>query len=287
MSLLEKIKRLSIIAMVSDDDLMDILVLKGGNALNIIYSMVDRASIDIDFSIESDFEKLNISDVNNRIKLALENTFNEEQLHPFDIIFREKPANIAKEYEPFWGGYSIEFKIISIDSYNRWKDDIDKLRRNAIVTGPGDVRIYKIDISKFEVCSPKVRKSIDGYALNVYSPEMICFEKIRAICQQLPDYRKIVKTATPRGRSRDFYDIFCLTEKFDINFNSEKNIELLKDIFNIKRVPLSFMRDIEQHKDYFEQDFQSVKDTVLDKSELKEFNFYFNYVVKLVEGIKY
>ena len=46
---IEKIKRLAIIAMFSDDDLMERLVLKGGNALDIVYEIGSRASMDLDF----------------------------------------------------------------------------------------------------------------------------------------------------------------------------------------------------------------------------------------------
>ncbi|MFH1883416.1 MAG: hypothetical protein ABIL62_11975 [Planctomycetota bacterium] len=41
---LEQIKRIAIIALFSDDDLMDSLVLKGGNALDMIYGVAQRAS---------------------------------------------------------------------------------------------------------------------------------------------------------------------------------------------------------------------------------------------------
>lgn len=54
---LRKVKRLVIIAMFSDDDLMDMLVLKGGNALDIIHQIEHRASVDLDFSIERDFRQ--------------------------------------------------------------------------------------------------------------------------------------------------------------------------------------------------------------------------------------
>jgi predicted nucleotidyltransferase component of viral defense system len=52
----EQIKKLTLIGLFSDDDLMDTLVLKGGNALDIVYRIAARASIDIDLSIENDFE---------------------------------------------------------------------------------------------------------------------------------------------------------------------------------------------------------------------------------------
>jgi len=46
---LEKLKKLTIIAMVSDDYLMEKLVLKGGNALDLFYGISPRASLDLDF----------------------------------------------------------------------------------------------------------------------------------------------------------------------------------------------------------------------------------------------
>ena len=43
----EEIKRLALIAMFSDDDLMQTLVLKGGNAMDLIYNVGHRASRDL------------------------------------------------------------------------------------------------------------------------------------------------------------------------------------------------------------------------------------------------
>jgi len=52
---LEGVRRRILIALFSDDELMDTLVLKGGNALALIYKVGSRASIDMDFSIQSAF----------------------------------------------------------------------------------------------------------------------------------------------------------------------------------------------------------------------------------------
>ena len=51
-----QIKKLAVIAMFSDDELMGRLVLKGGNAIDLIYRLSSRASVDVDFSIENDFD---------------------------------------------------------------------------------------------------------------------------------------------------------------------------------------------------------------------------------------
>ncbi len=48
---IETIKMLTLRALVSDEELMYGLVLKGGNALELAYKITDRASKDVDFSI--------------------------------------------------------------------------------------------------------------------------------------------------------------------------------------------------------------------------------------------
>ena len=45
---LDRIKRLAIVAMFSDDGLMEKLVLKGGNLLDLVYGISTRASLDVD-----------------------------------------------------------------------------------------------------------------------------------------------------------------------------------------------------------------------------------------------
>ena len=52
---LDQIKKLAVMAMFSDDDLMDQLVLKGGNAMALIHKLTSRESVDLDFSMRHDF----------------------------------------------------------------------------------------------------------------------------------------------------------------------------------------------------------------------------------------
>jgi len=51
LSSIDKIKKLVIIALVSDDYLMEQLVLKGGNAIDLVYQISGRASVDLDYSV--------------------------------------------------------------------------------------------------------------------------------------------------------------------------------------------------------------------------------------------
>jgi predicted nucleotidyltransferase component of viral defense system len=49
------VRKTIIVAIASDDVLMERLVLKGGNALDIVYRLGERASLDVDFSMSDDF----------------------------------------------------------------------------------------------------------------------------------------------------------------------------------------------------------------------------------------
>ena len=159
--------------MFSDDDLMDMLVLKGGNALDIIYRLAQRSSKDVDFSIANEFSRKDFEKIKSKIENTLKNTFKPEGFIVFDVKLTEKPVRISPDMEKFWGGYQVEFKIIETENYNKHQYDIESLRRNATVIEKNNRKIFRIDISKFEYCDSKQEYDLDGYTIYVYSPEMI------------------------------------------------------------------------------------------------------------------
>ncbi|MGA3203374.1 MAG: nucleotidyl transferase AbiEii/AbiGii toxin family protein, partial [Bryobacteraceae bacterium] len=67
------IRRIAITAIYSDDVLTDTLVLKGGNALDLIYGITSRTSIDLDFSMGRDFDDL--TEAKERLFAALRSRF--------------------------------------------------------------------------------------------------------------------------------------------------------------------------------------------------------------------
>jgi len=273
---IEEIKKLAIISVFSDDSLMETLVLKGGNALDIIYQIANRASIDLDFSIETEFDS--IEEFTNKITRSLEKIFGERGYSVFDITVDEKPRICDTNAPEFWGGYNLNFKIIEKDKYIGLTEDIGTLRRNATVVGLNQEKKFSIDISKWEYCEKKQSFELEGYTIYAYSPEMIVLEKLRAICQQMPDYvKKIGKTCT--ARARDFFDIYTVLEHFDIDLTSAENIDLLKRIFKQKEVSLSSIAEIEDYREYHKEDFAAIQDTVKPQVELREYDFYFDYVI--------
>ena len=285
--LVNKIKRLTIIAMASDDLLMESLILKGGNAIDLVLPKgLSRASYDIDYSIaQGDFPDVTI--IKGKIERALTQTFIENGYILIDYSFNPKPkkANLATAY--FWGGYFVEFKLIDRDQFNESSGNIEKLRREAIPILPGRSPKVQIEFSKFEYAEVKDEITVDGYRIYVYTAEMIVFEKLRAICQQLPQYSEIVPSFTPRARARDFYDIYMIMQQHPIEVCREDKMDLIKHIFDSKRVPVSFIKEIRDHKYIHAGDWESVKDTISATEKIENFDFYFDYVTSTFEGITF
>jgi len=280
-----EIKKLAIIAMFSDDDLMDTLVLKGGNLLDIVYQVASRASIDLDFSMAGEFTPSQWSGLGDRIRRRFGETFRPAGYEVFDVKLTERPPHVTADMADFWGGYRIEFKVMASDEFVRFGGDMESARRQAEIVGPGLRRKFKIDVSKFEYCSPKSPLDFDNYRIYIYSPEMLLFEKLRAICQQMPEYAEVVNSPSQSPRARDFFDIHTILEHFAIALDAPDNHELLGNIFDAKRVPLKLLGQIAEYRDFHREDFTSVQDTVKPDVELKDFDFYFDYVISAIESL--
>jgi len=278
MELIEKIKQWVIVALFSDDVLMGIFTLKGGSALNVIYGYSERLSIDVDLSMER--TEITEDELSTRIQSVLVTTFNEQGYRVFDVKLSQRPPILSEDMKSFWGGYRAEFKISKKEKYELLKKDIDSLRRQAEVVGPNQQRTFIIDISAHEWCSGKKIHRLDGLQIYVYSPEMLVFEKLRAICQQMEEYADCVSSPSRSARARDFYDIFIILSRHAIDFSDPENQSMLIAIFNAKRVPLSFIGLISKYREYHRPDYESVKNTVKPGVDLQDFDFYFDFVIE-------
>jgi predicted nucleotidyltransferase component of viral defense system len=275
--------------MFSDDVLMDRLVLKGGNAMNIIYDIQgNRASTDLDFSISNTFEEKELSIIDEKIRKVIKETYKAAGYIAFDIKFTKKPSHIEidDERKTFWGGYGVVFKIITVEKFNELNGEMGKIKRNAIKVTETDSTVFSIDISKFEYTASKVEKDLDSYTIYVYSPEMLAFEKLRAICQQMPEYGNIVASKSQSARARDFYDIFLIIETFMLNVCAEDNKNLIKIIFEAKRVPIEFIGKVKNYREFHRPDFQSVIDTVKPGTHIESFDYYFDYLLDKIKCLE-
>ena len=282
--LIEQVKRWGVQAMFSDDELLDELVLKGGNAMALVHRLSSRASVDLDFSMRHDFPN-GIDEVKRRINKVLAETFRENGFEVFDFKMLEKPDQISEDMADFWGGYDVEFKLIAAELHKLHAPNLEALRRNALVIGRGTK--FEIDISRFEYVDDKQAFEMDGLKIYAYSPQMIVCEKLRAICQQMPEYGPIVKRdRAGSARARDFVDIHVLVTALGMDITTTKFNQILTDMFAVKKVPLSFLGKIVDYRDFHRQDFPAVQATMTAGSDAQDFDSYFDFTLDLVDALK-
>jgi hypothetical protein len=278
--LLTQIKNLAIQAMFSDDELLEQLVLKGGNAMALVHQISARASVDLDFSLKHDFSE-SVEVVQERILRALTDTFRASGFEVFDFKMVEKPKTLSPDMQAFWGGYAVEFKLVTADVHAQHSVDKEMLRKLAINLGQGTK--FLIDISRFEYVYDKQEWDFEGTLIYVYSPMMIVCEKLRAICQQMAEYAPIVKRGhAGSARPKDFVDIHTLLCALELDITGEQMQRVLVSMFEAKKVPLSFLGQVKDQYDFHVTGFPSVEATVSPDFELKEFRFYFDYVTELI-----
>lgn len=282
---LKKIRLIAIQAMFSDDFLLDNLVLKGGNALDLVYKLGSRSSMDIDFSIGEDFDSSTLGEIEKKIESVLVNTFSENGYMVIDFRFTQKPQPRPDDEMKFWGGYVVKFKVIR-GATSESVIDVSRARKAAFPLGEGERKALIIEISKFEFVETKAESELDGLVIYIYTPEMILFEKLRAICQQTDEYSEIIKRPYPcKARAKDFYDIVVVFDGFGIDVLMEGSLSTLKAIFKSKNVPLALLGKIESSRELHRQDFKSVESTVLDRTKLQSFDYYFDRVIEIVRPL--
>lgn len=279
---LDDIRRTIIVALVSDDDLADNLVLKGGNALALIHKIGTRTSVDLDFSLGGDFA----TEPAQRIQTALSKEFARKGLAVIDFSYAPKPSKLRPELPASWGGYLVTFKLVLREDYDRL-GNTEALRKIAIgttVQTHSPKRTFKIDISKHEYVAPRAEVELDGLPLFVYTPEMIAAEKLRAICQQMDGYPPIGPMRR-KARARDFYDIHTIVTECSLDLSSPDNRDLVRAVFEAKDVPLSFLARIQDEEtfDLHAPDWPAVA-TSARPSE--DFKFHFDFVVALVAKLE-
>jgi Nucleotidyl transferase AbiEii toxin, Type IV TA system len=273
---LDIIKKAALVAMFADDDLMELLVLKGGNAIDLVHQVNSRASVDLDFSIPGDLDH---ELVRPKIEHALQSTFELQGYHAFDIKMSSRPGQMPDELASFWGGYLVEFKLISRDRARATEKSLETMRREAIRLGEGTK--FTIDISRHEYVDGKQAHDLDGYRIYVYSPEMIVCEKLRAICQQLPEYASIVsRGGLSNQRARDFIDIEALVERFNVDLSAEQAHQVVGHMFAAKKVPLRFLGLIAATRDFHQLGYAQVKAAMKPGVRVQPFDHYFSFVLE-------
>lgn len=287
-SKVDKIKTAIIIGIASDDGLMELLTLKGGNAMSMIYEITNRASYDLDYSMEADIQE-SMGEFKQRLEDTIASSLKDIGYHVIDFNMAEKPKNMPIERQEFWGGYHAHFKIIPAEKYDS-NMDVQKLRNLAEEIGPGHLKKFPVDISKHEYTEKGEYVALEGLDVRVYTPSMLVAEKVRAICQQMPEYLEVIGKDSPKrgNRAKDFYDIHAICSKIpDIDTSSEEFYYILQKMFEVKRADIKLIKRIASMKSFYSEGFGNVKDTLPahEQEQLQGFDVYHSFVVDIVDAI--
>jgi hypothetical protein len=282
---LNLVKQQVIIAILADDELGEHLVLKGGNLLQFAYELTSRASKDIDVSMDGDGPDSKW--LSERVLLRLQHTFATENLVVFDFNFREVPAEITDDIRSFWGGYQCDFKLVSKSVHDANAGDEVAIRKRAhTLSGTGGTK-FKIDFSRHEFCEDTQEFEIGGYTVSGYSPRMFVAEKLRAICQQMPEYGDIVHRSRPStSRARDFVDIYVIANLYGVEVGKPEFQQTLINTFAAKKVPLDYLGRVKDSHGHHKPDFASVEATVQAGYALRDFEFYFSFVCGMCKELE-
>jgi hypothetical protein len=242
-----------VIALAADDELFELLVLKGGNALALAHGIGLRGSLDLDYSLAEETES--DDGLGNSLMQALS-----------DHLVRE-------------------FKVIETKLWAEVGDDLVQARRRAwgITAGGGASRKFRLELSRGEYCDGAGEQHIgDGFAVRVYTPAMIAVEKLRSICQQMTEYQHSAKR---KARARDFYDIHAVASEADVDLASGAHTELMRAVFAAKDVPLRLLGRIEGELGFHEGEWDDVRNSIPPGRPM-EFQFYADFVVRIVERLE-
>lgn len=282
------IKRIALKALFSDDLLSKYFVLKGGSAIDLAFVYHSgRASIDIDLSMPLDFP-IDLNSIAIRIQKSLSNEFKKFGYMVFDCSIKPRPLKRHADLPKFWKGYFLKFKLLTLEKHLAYKDNLEKMRKYAEIIGPSSS--VKIDISCYEYCDNKIQVNIDGSNIFVYSPQMLVAEKLRAICQQMPEYLYIGQH-TKRPRGKDFYDIYLIIEnETGIFWESPIFFDIVEKTFNAKGVPIELLWKLDDKfvRNFHATDFKPVIETVSVElfEGLMDFDFYYESVVTFANKLK-
>lgn len=264
------------------------ILIKGGQAIRIKEDIKHRFSVDIDASVEGEISDPDIFFI--KFKRSLDKQFSKFNIIIIDFKREKKPKNPHPDAPAFWTGWLVTFKLL--DKENESLPFEIQSKMAIIPNGTISPKII-VELSEYEYCGDsevmklKIDNERDEATVFCYSTEMLVVEKIRAICQQHPDYPHRKTTA---NRARDYYDIVNLIEKKikekKYNEFKEKCTKLIKPIFEAKQVNIELLTKIYDPK--FLEKMKSGWGLVLKTTpneERKDFDIYVDILKDFTHSI--
>lgn len=222
----------SILAIFKDRILSRRLVLKGGSAIRMLEHDRSRLSIDADFSVEGSIRSAETYFA--RMEAALRRAFALDGYSVIDFRATPRPMHRKPQLPRWWKGWLCQFKLVA---QTFMALSLEAQRRRALIPDGANSTVIEIEISEHEYCGPDRKRKVRGVVVHGYTRELLVLEKLRAICQQHPEYR----FRSNKNRARDFYDIHKLCGRMGDRFVRRCRKDL-PAVFGAKEVPVSLLR---------------------------------------------
>ena len=87
----------------------------------------------------------------------------------------------------------------------------------------------------------------------------------------------------PAHGSRDFYDIYATATRKGLDLSLPENLELVRHIFEAKRVSLGLLAKIAETREFHRSDWDAVRNAVV--GEAFDFDIYFDFVLEEVSKL--
>jgi len=275
----QQLRRQLITALAADDALYGCLILKGGNAMSLIHEIGSRASLDLDYSMEADV--VDYRRLGARVFFALRSRLGPRGLVLFDDAIERRPSKTKVGADPRWGGYHLEFKLISKGRFDEMGGELARIRRASLPAGGGyrSGCRFRIEISKYECCHGRTDRVVDdGFVCQVYTPTMLAAEKLRALCQQMAEYPYRLH---PTARARDFYDLHALIAEAGVDLSEMAVQDSVLAVFAAKHVTPSLLGLLGRYRDFHKSDWPGVLNAI-PASRCRDYDFYFDFVMREV-----
>lgn len=274
-------RRTILVAVARCSELGQRLALKGGNALALVHGIGVRTSLDLDYSLENDID--NLADFAGLLEAQLQEAFGYQGVVVFSFKLEPRPrTNRDKSHR--WGGYLAQFKLIRAGDWEASDGNLSVANRRALRVAPGGQAstVFKVEISKHEYCGDLVEREIEGTTILVYSLALIAAEKLRALCQQHPEYPH---NSNQAARPRDFVDLVALIQDGAVNLRSEENLELIRAVFEAKEAELGLLPRIQECRELHEGQWEAARDSMAAEAP-QDFGYYFDLVMREVSRLK-
>lgn len=269
----DAIRRAAIVALLADEALTD-MVLRGGQSMDACLPAHPSAAMR---------GSQGPSAVQPRLEHALQSIFAMQGYRAFDTRLSPVPGPVADgpAQWPDGSGHRVEFTLLPLQQANLLQGDLRRMRREALSLGEG--ARFTLDISHRHLPLHAPGSGV----IHVHVPLARVCEKLRAICQQMPAYRRFTMRAGPgTPRAADFVAIEALARSPDLALGTPAARQMLELAFFAQCVPLELVAGIQLTRSFHEPGFAQVRAALGPDAVLQEFGHYFDAVVEVIRRLR-